>query len=58
MVMLHGRRYSIPWEKEHIPAILEAWYRGEFEIMTGSSAKDIRIKKDFIDIWRQKDKIK
>ena len=29
MVMVHGRRYSIPWEKEHIPAILEAWYPGE-----------------------------
>ncbi|MCK4466651.1 MAG: glycoside hydrolase family 3 C-terminal domain-containing protein, partial [Bacteroidales bacterium] len=29
MVMIHGRPYSIIWEKEHIPAILEAWYPGE-----------------------------
>ena len=29
MVMIHGRPYSISWEKEHIPAILEAWYPGE-----------------------------
>lgn len=29
LVMVHGRAYSIKWEKEHIPAILEAWYPGE-----------------------------
>ncbi|RPD91762.1 glycosyl hydrolase [Aureibaculum marinum] len=29
LVMVHGRAYSIPWEKEHIPAIIEAWYPGE-----------------------------
>ena len=29
MVMVHGRAYSIAWEKKHIPAILEAWYPGE-----------------------------
>lgn len=29
MVMVHGRPYAISWEKEHIPAILEAWYPGE-----------------------------
>ncbi len=29
MVMVHGRAYSIAWEKDHIPAILEAWYPGE-----------------------------
>jgi beta-glucosidase len=29
MVMVHGRAYSIKWEKENIPAILEAWYPGE-----------------------------
>ena len=29
LVMVHGRPYSIAWEKEHIPAILEAWYPGE-----------------------------
>ena len=27
--MVHGRAYSIKWEKEHIPAILDAWYPGE-----------------------------
>ena len=29
LVMVHGRAYSIAWEKEHIPAIVEAWYPGE-----------------------------
>jgi len=29
LVMVNGRPYSIPWEKEHIPAIVEAWYPGE-----------------------------
>ena len=29
LVMVHGRPYSIKWEKENIPAILEAWYPGE-----------------------------
>jgi beta-glucosidase len=29
LVMIHGRSWSIAWEKEHIPAILEAWYPGE-----------------------------
>lgn len=29
LIMVHGRAYSIPWEKEQIPAILEAWYPGE-----------------------------
>ncbi len=29
LVMIHGRPYSIPWEKEHLPAIVEAWYPGE-----------------------------
>ncbi len=29
LVMVHGRAYSIAWEKEHIPAIIEAWYPGE-----------------------------
>ena len=28
LVMVHGRPYSIKWEKENIPAILEAWYPG------------------------------
>ena len=29
LIMVHGRAYSIKWEKEHIPAILDAWYPGE-----------------------------
>lgn len=29
LVMVHGRAYSIKWEKDHIPAILDAWYPGE-----------------------------
>ncbi|HAZ03738.1 MAG: hypothetical protein A2W90_16855 [Bacteroidetes bacterium GWF2_42_66] len=29
LIMVHGRAYDIRWEKEHIPAILEAWYPGE-----------------------------
>ncbi len=29
LVMIHGRPYSIPWEKENLPAIVEAWYPGE-----------------------------
>lgn len=29
LVMVHGRPWSIGWEKENIPAILEAWYPGE-----------------------------
>jgi len=29
LILVHGRAYSIKWEKDHIPAILEAWYPGE-----------------------------
>ena len=29
LVMVHGRPYTIAWEKEYIPAILDAWYPGE-----------------------------
>lgn len=29
LVMIHGRPWSISWEKQNIPAILEAWYPGE-----------------------------
>ncbi len=29
LVMVHGRPYSIAWEKENIHAIIEAWYPGE-----------------------------
>lgn len=29
LVLVHGRPWSIGWEKDNIPAILEAWYPGE-----------------------------
>ncbi|MFC2087701.1 glycoside hydrolase family 3 N-terminal domain-containing protein [Bacteroidota bacterium] len=29
LILVHGRAYSIKWEKENIHAILEAWYPGE-----------------------------
>lgn len=29
MVLIQGRPWSIAWEKEYIPAILEGWYPGE-----------------------------
>ncbi len=29
LVLVNGRPWSIAWEKENIPAILEAWYPGE-----------------------------
>ncbi len=29
LLLINGRPLSIPWEKEHIPAILEAWVPGE-----------------------------
>ncbi len=29
LVMVHGRPYTISWEEENIPAIIEAWYPGE-----------------------------
>ncbi len=28
-ILVHGRPYTIAWEKEHFPAILDAWYPGE-----------------------------
>jgi beta-glucosidase len=30
LVLQNGRPLSIGWAKEHVPAILEAWYPGEF----------------------------
>ena len=30
LVLENGRPLTIGWAKEHIPAILEAWYPGEF----------------------------
>lgn len=38
LVLVHGRPWAIDWEKEHIPAILEAWYPGE---KGGESVADI-----------------
>jgi beta-glucosidase len=29
LILVHGRPWSISWEKENIPAILESWYPGE-----------------------------
>jgi beta-glucosidase len=29
VVLQNGRALAIPWAKEHVPAILEAWYPGE-----------------------------
>lgn len=29
LVLVHGRPWSISWEKENIPAIVESWYPGE-----------------------------
>jgi beta-glucosidase len=29
LVLTSGSALSIPWEKEHVPAILEAWYPGQ-----------------------------
>jgi beta-glucosidase len=29
LVLTNGSALSIPWEKEHVPAILEAWYPGQ-----------------------------
>ena len=29
LVLVQGRPWSIDWEKEHVPAILEAWFPGE-----------------------------
>ena len=30
LILQNGRPLTIPWAKEHVPAILEAWYPGEF----------------------------
>ncbi len=30
LVLQNGRPLTIPWAAEHVPAILEAWYPGEF----------------------------
>jgi beta-glucosidase len=30
LVLQNGRPLTIPWAKAHVPAILEAWYPGEF----------------------------
>lgn len=38
LVLVAGKPFCIPWEKEHIPAILAQWYAGE---QAGSSIADI-----------------
>ena len=30
LVLMNGRALALPWAAEHVPAILEAWYPGEF----------------------------
>ena len=30
LVLQNGRPLTIPWAAKHVPAILEAWYPGEF----------------------------
>ncbi len=38
VILVQGKPFSIPWIKEHIPAIIEAWYPGE---MGGLAIADI-----------------
>ncbi|MCT4644017.1 MAG: glycoside hydrolase family 3 C-terminal domain-containing protein, partial [Carboxylicivirga sp.] len=38
VVMLNGRAYSIPWMKDNVDAIVEAWYPGE---MGGEAVADM-----------------
>jgi beta-glucosidase len=38
LVLLNGRPLSINWAAEHIPAIIEAWYPGEY---TGEAIADV-----------------
>lgn len=38
LVLVSGKPYAMPWEKEHIPAIIAQWYAGEQE---GSAIADI-----------------
>lgn len=38
LVLVTGKPFAIPWEKQHVPAILVQWYAGEQE---GNSIADI-----------------
>lgn len=38
LVLVSGKPFAIPWEKEHIPAIVAQWYAGE---QAGNSIADI-----------------
>lgn len=38
LVLVTGKPFALPWEKEHIPAIIVQWYAGEQE---GNSIADI-----------------
>jgi beta-glucosidase len=38
LVLMNGRPLTVPWEAEHVPAILEGWYLG---IETGNALADV-----------------
>ena len=38
LVLVAGKPFAIPWEKEHVPAIIAQWYAGE---QAGNSLADI-----------------
>ena len=38
LVLMNGRPLAIPWEAEHIPAIVESWFLG---VQTGNAVADV-----------------